>query len=360
MPTYSLSQSSAGSTLDWGDMVVRFSASNGVGASVSGTSGSTISITTTGANSAIVCFVLDWNGVSGASRTWTTVNSITPSAGNGYELDYTLVTSNYTSYVAYYPDAGAIGAKTVGLTAPTGMAPTILAVEILGTVTQTGSGSLALSALQFSGSNIPQTGSGSLALGRLAFSGSNSFHGIPPVIPTENAGVISASSDLNAWGYACNFLLGNTTGTNPVFFLQAATTQTIATSFTQINFSNSGAIFKDNMGGWSGGNPGAYVIQAPGYYHIEWSMSAASGAGNLECYALAATSSSNPYNPSALIAFQHTNRQATSAVTVASAGGLVPIYLTAGDEIALFAAVGTSVSTSSSFYPQLSGQWVSE
>jgi len=36
-------------------------------------------------------------------------------------------------YVAYYPDAGTAGSKTVGLSAPTGQQYSIVAVEIKGT-----------------------------------------------------------------------------------------------------------------------------------------------------------------------------------------------------------------------------------
>lgn len=359
MTVYSVALSSGGSlagTQHWGDIALRFSGSSGIGASVANTGVQNISITTTQNNSAIAVMVLDWNGVDGTGRVWETVNGTTPTAGNGFEVNYTLDTGNYGSYTAYYPDAGTAGAKTVGLSAPTGMAATIIAVEVLGAGTV--SGSFALPALGFSATNKSQSGTGSFALPALQFSGSNSFKGVPPTVPVIPAGTVAKSSDLNTLGYACEFLLNSLPGNAPSFFLMANAVQAIsATPFTQITFSNAAAVFKDNAGGYV---PGGYTIQAAGYYHIEWSVSAASGAGNLECFAEVATSASNPYNPSSVIAFQHTNRAATTAVTVASNGGLVPVYLVPGDLICLFAVVGTAVNTSATFYPQLSGHWVSE
>jgi len=135
-PSSGLSLSSTGTGL-WGDIALVFSGSPGAGASGSatGTGAPSLSLTTTADNSAVGVIVLDHNAVSGASRTWRTVNGVTPTAGNGYELDYTLVASEYGVYVAYYPNAGLTGSKvTVGLSAPAGMKYTITAVEIQGTV----------------------------------------------------------------------------------------------------------------------------------------------------------------------------------------------------------------------------------
>lgn len=135
--TYTLSQGfTGGGTHLFGSDALRFSGSDGVGASAKTnvTSGApSLNITTTQDNSAICVVVTDWNATDGASRTWRTVNSITPSAGNGYERVYFFDSSRATAYVAYYPDAGAAGLKTVGLSAPTGQKYSIVAVEIKGT-----------------------------------------------------------------------------------------------------------------------------------------------------------------------------------------------------------------------------------
>jgi hypothetical protein len=113
-----------------------FRGSAGVGATNSTNNGTgsgapSLNITTTQPNSAIVVVVTDWNAVDGSSRTWNEVNSITPTSGNGYERSYAFDSVAATYYVAYYPDAGEAGVKTVGLSAPNTMRYVICAVEVL-------------------------------------------------------------------------------------------------------------------------------------------------------------------------------------------------------------------------------------
>jgi hypothetical protein len=118
----------------FGFNVLRFSGSDGFGASskTNVASGApSLSLTAGSANSAIVAITSDWNAGSGA-RTWRTINSITPSSGNGLEVSYA-ATGNYTTYGAYWSDAGTAGSKTVGLSAPTGQKYAIVALEVLGT-----------------------------------------------------------------------------------------------------------------------------------------------------------------------------------------------------------------------------------
>ena len=133
---WTLTQTRAGTALKWGFDAFRFSGSDGVGGSAVATAGSggpSLNITTTGANSAVVVIVADWNAVDGTTRTWRTVNGVAPSAGNGQETVYFRNGSNYTVYAAYYSDVGAAGVKTVGLSAPAGQIYSIVAIEILGT-----------------------------------------------------------------------------------------------------------------------------------------------------------------------------------------------------------------------------------
>lgn len=135
--TYTLSQTATAGTSWWGNDILQFSGSDGIGAAESttnaGPAGPSLAITTLQDNSAIVCVIGDWNAADGATRTWRTVNSITPTAGNGFERAYFRDSARYTAYVAYWPDAGAAGAKTVGISSPATMKYTIAAVEVKGT-----------------------------------------------------------------------------------------------------------------------------------------------------------------------------------------------------------------------------------
>ena len=125
-----------GTALSWGFTALRFANHGGVGATAvanSSTGTPSLNITTTENNSALVVAVVDNNAIDGASRTWLTVNGITPTAGNGLELVYFRNAVKYAAYVAYYSDAGVAGVKTVGLSAPAGTKWIVAAVEIKGT-----------------------------------------------------------------------------------------------------------------------------------------------------------------------------------------------------------------------------------
>lgn len=133
--TFNLGLTGSANGSPWSGHVLRFSGSDGVGASAKANASNTLpslAITTTQANSALVVINLDWTGQSGATRTWRTVNGFTPTAGNGQERVYFTDGSNYTVYIAYYPDVGAVGSKTVGMTLPTAQKTSIIAVEVRG------------------------------------------------------------------------------------------------------------------------------------------------------------------------------------------------------------------------------------
>jgi hypothetical protein len=133
---WTLSDSETGSgTAFWGFTALRFSGSDGVGASAKTNAAGgapSLAITTLQDNSAIVVIVADFAAVDGATRTWRTVNGITPTLANGLETTYTRDAAEYTVYVAYYSDAGAVGSNTVGLTVPSIQDYSIIAIEIKG------------------------------------------------------------------------------------------------------------------------------------------------------------------------------------------------------------------------------------
>lgn len=120
----------------WGFTVLRFADADGFGASNNnaGSGTSTLNITTVRDNSAIVVIVADWVPVDGVDRVWLPVEGLAPDVINEYERVYMFDSGDYTIYVAYYPDAGTAGLKTVGLSAPLGQEYAILALEIKGIV----------------------------------------------------------------------------------------------------------------------------------------------------------------------------------------------------------------------------------
>lgn len=123
----------ANSGVRQGVIVLVFRNCSATGTAVNTTAGGSspsLAVTTAAANSMIVSMIADFNAVDGGTRTWRTINSITPTSGNGAELVYQTSAGHYTVYCAYYSDAGSAASKTTGMTAPSGQAPTMGAIEI--------------------------------------------------------------------------------------------------------------------------------------------------------------------------------------------------------------------------------------
>lgn len=112
----------------YGGNVLQFRGSSGIGASAigHGIGGPSLGLTTTQAHSAIVVASVDWAAIDGSSRTWRT------GAGSLTEQTYAYISGQYTVYGGYHADAGSAGAKTVGLSAPTGQGYTTAAIEVTG------------------------------------------------------------------------------------------------------------------------------------------------------------------------------------------------------------------------------------
>jgi hypothetical protein len=128
--TLEVAHASGDNTMWYGFIALRFSSVSSVGAAekTNVSSGApSLSITTTSANSSLVIAVGDWNAADGTSRTWRSVNG---SAAT--ETTYFRDASHYVAYTGYHPDAGATGAKTVGLSAPSGQKYAIASVELIG------------------------------------------------------------------------------------------------------------------------------------------------------------------------------------------------------------------------------------
>jgi len=96
----------------------------------------TLDLQTSRDQSVVVVANGDFNAADGASRTWRTVNGITPVAPEtSGELTYFRDAAHYSLYVGYYSDAGLAGSvntKTVGLSAPAGQKFSIVALELRG------------------------------------------------------------------------------------------------------------------------------------------------------------------------------------------------------------------------------------
>lgn len=117
-------------SLWWGVAVWVWRGSDGVGTIGAPTAGSTsnlVTLTTTGANSALAIGSADWAAKDGTTRTRRTINGST-----GTEQVYSRDSVHWGTYAQDYGDTGAAGSVTGGYSAPTLQASAIIAVEVLG------------------------------------------------------------------------------------------------------------------------------------------------------------------------------------------------------------------------------------
>lgn len=125
------------STQQFGGIVYVFRGSGGVGASNKAftlTNGApSVTLTTLQDHSSVVFASADWLIVSGSTRTWATINSITPSTGGPVlERLYQQISGQMTIYSAYWNDVGTAGSKSPGITSPNNQRYSSIAIEIKG------------------------------------------------------------------------------------------------------------------------------------------------------------------------------------------------------------------------------------
>lgn len=180
-----------------------------------------------------------------------------------------------------------------------------------------------------------------------------------PAVPSEQAGEVSASADWNSWASACTYLLGGGTGTKPIFFLMSSAAQSWTTTAQAATWSATASVHVDNDGGWSSSNASRYTVQTPGYWTVDWTSNGGASCDNLISYVLITTTASNLYNPSTTLKVQYNNAAQTTTAAYLSSGGLIPIYLFAGDYLQLMVQGGASSTEGTNPRTHMSGEWVS-
>lgn len=147
--TLTLSPASTAINFTWSVEVWRNHGGVGTSAKKTATATTSLSVTPQGANSALSVLNVDRNAVDGTTRTFLT------SAGAFTQDAYQRLTGTNALgfYSGYHADAGVVGAKTVGMSAPTGQRPSLLVVEVLA-APPAATGSLSITATALS-SNTP-------------------------------------------------------------------------------------------------------------------------------------------------------------------------------------------------------------
>lgn len=129
--TITLTKSAGGNFIGGSFLKIDAATTDGLGQSakaVIATGGPTLTFTTLADNSALIVFTTDWNAIDGTVRTWRTPSGSSAIVESTYFRD----SANWTVYAGVHADAGAVGSKTVGLSAPVGQKYSLVAIEIKG------------------------------------------------------------------------------------------------------------------------------------------------------------------------------------------------------------------------------------
>jgi hypothetical protein len=179
-----------------------------------------------------------------------------------------------------------------------------------------------------------------------------------PSIPDFEAGNIVSGNDLNSVASAVSFFMGG----KPRFSLAFGGVPSFAISVGSLGpvpWFNTTPYFFDNDSGWSSSAADRYTVQTPGYWLTDWVISVGTGATWLAACLQVTTSASNPFNPSTTLQYQFGSRAQSGSTVAVSGGGLIPIYLVAGDYLQVDAQAGTAANASFSPRSQFTGEWVS-
>jgi len=174
-----------------------------------------------------------------------------------------------------------------------------------------------------------------------------------PNVPSQQAGEVATSADMNTYSAAAAFLLAP-----PLVIVQQSSTSSVGTGATAVPWH---VTIRDNDGMYSSGANTRLTVVTPGFWEVRYCLNIGVGGGHLSTYLQVTTGSGNPQGAGS--SFEWGNGQATEAGTndmsVCVATDL-PTFMYAGDYVTLYALVGSATSTTNnSAYSHMSAKLVS-
>jgi hypothetical protein len=166
-----------------------------------------------------------------------------------------------------------------------------------------------------------------------------SFVNAAPVPPSQFAGQLATSSDMNALANTALFLRRP-----PMVIAQSVTTGTgqslVAATDTPVQYSS---IPRDTDGFFATANPSRLTVQTPGIYLVRYSIPFAVAGQNCQCKVRITTGSNNPAGAGVLSIFWYAFAAAANAIDgCVCGGGILPVFMYALDYIEILAQVVTT------------------
>ena len=166
-----------------------------------------------------------------------------------------------------------------------------------------------------------------------------SFVNAAPNPPSQRAGTLATSADMNALANTALFLR-----TPPMVIAQSLTSGTgqslTGGSATAVQYAS---LLRDTDGFFSTGLPTRLTVQTPGFYKVRYSIPFAVGGGNCQVFVRIQTGANNPAGAGVQTPFWYGFSAAANSIDgTVCGGGVMPFYFYAADFIQVMATVGTT------------------
>lgn len=171
-----------------------------------------------------------------------------------------------------------------------------------------------------------------------------------PAANPQQAGLVAASADMNAYSAAASFLCSPPMAQA---FAHASAQSLTGSASNAIIWAAPG---RDNDGTWSAGSPDRFTIATPGFYEVTAHAGIASTAAAAECWIQLTTGSGNPAGPGVVTSWWHGSGTAFAGSNLfIGSAGLIPVLIYATDVLQLMVQPANTCTTAQLF--TLWGDW---
>jgi hypothetical protein len=169
-----------------------------------------------------------------------------------------------------------------------------------------------------------------------------------PAVNPQQAGLVAASADMNAYSAAAAFLCSP-----PMVqaFAHASNQSLTGSALTAVTWATP---LRDNDSTWSALSPAQVTLQTQGFYEVAAHIGVTVAAVTAECFIRLTTGASNPAGAGNITDWWHCSGVALAATTFAlGSAGLIPVLIYPGDTLKLIVQPANTCTTAS----LLTGWW---
>lgn len=177
-----------------------------------------------------------------------------------------------------------------------------------------------------------------------------------PATPTQYAGTVAASADMNSLSASAAFVAGP-----PFVIIQTSTTatQNVGTAAAALTWS---LALRNNDTNWASGAPTILTINTQGLYECRYQIALAFVASAvMRAYIQVVTGTNNPVGSGVTTTYWSTQTASvlSGVVSACVGGGVIPVELYPGDQVSIMAFSTVATTTTTNHWCQASLRMVS-